>query len=293
MPAYYSRTLSDFLVDSDSAVLGCLAKANVKANFLQLESAAIAAWSDEISLLRGVFPEIIKNEPDAASWGLLLEFPIPRRQRRADLILLARDVLFVIEFKKTNADISAIRQVEDYALDLADFHEPSRNIIIFPIVIAPNSSPLNANGHTQSYPVRPVTVCNPGVLGSTILSLYQANTAPMRKRIDLEKWDHGAYHPVPTIVEAAKLIFGGMEVREIAHAASDAFNLTRTVDEIFDLAKEAKQTKRKIICFVTGVPGSGKSLAGLRAVHDAKNSSRVGNGSPLSLWKWTACKHIA
>jgi len=67
-----------------------------------------------------------------------------------------------------------------------------------------------------------------------------------------------------------------MEVREIAHAASDAHNLTRTVDAVFDLTLAAKMSQRKTICFLTGVPGSGKSLAGLRAVHDPRSGRELG-----------------
>jgi Uncharacterized conserved protein (DUF2075) len=276
MPAYYTRTVEEFLSDSDTSILGSLADANTRANFLQLESAAIEAWRNEISLLRETFARVIDREPSANSWGLLLEFPIPRRQRRADLILIARDIVFVVEFKTTHADLSSIRQVEDYALDLSDFHEPSRNVVIVPIVVAPSERNPSSQYRATSQKVQPVATCTPLQLGRSLLDSFYVLTDPRLSPIDIRGWDNGAYHPVPTIIEAAQSIFAGMEVREIAHSAADAGNLLVTVDALFNTMREARELRRKTICFVTGVPGSGKTLAGLRAVHDPRNTNELG-----------------
>jgi hypothetical protein len=276
MPAYYSRTVEEFLSDSDTSVLGQLVDANTRAHFLQLESTAIVAWREEISNLRETLPPLIEREPSAGSWGLLLEFPIPRRQRRADLILLARDLVFVVEFKTTYADLSSLRQVEDYALDLADFHRPSKDLVIIPIVVAPSGRPMRSDDSGNGLTVRRVATCIPPQLGNSLLNFYETFTDAKRPSIEMQSWNNGAYHPVPTIIEAARLIFAGMEVREIAHAAADALNLSATVDALFETMRAAKESKHKTICFVTGVPGSGKTLAGLRAVHDARIKSQLG-----------------
>ena len=276
MPAYYSSKIANFLLDPDTLVIGSLAEANTKANFLQLESAAIEAWRNELTLLRTALSEVIEAEPDAISWGMLLEFPIPRRQRRTDLILLARDVVFVIEFKLTHSDLSAIRQVEDYALDLVDFHEPSRNLVLVPVLVAPSIRLMRSAIQDSPQPVRSVEVCIPADFGKLILNAFRANTDPLRNCIDMLQWDRGIYRPVPTIIEAAQFIFANMEVREIAHSASGSHNLTDTVDALFNVMSTARQTKKKTICFVTGVPGSGKTLAGLRAVHDPRNGNELG-----------------
>jgi hypothetical protein len=276
MPAYYARTVSEFLSESDTSILGTLAQANSAAKFLQLESAAIEAWRSQFELLRSALSKITESVSESLNWGLLLEFPIPRRQRRIDLVLLACDVVFVIEFKTAKPDKAAFRQVEDYALDLADFHAPSRTAVLVPIVVAPGASTYSATSAESASHVKRVLGCEPVKLADVLEHNFCLYTSRTSGQIELNSWNNGIYRPVPSIVEAAMAIFSGMEVREIAHAHADAHNLTSTVDAIFDAIKNAKRDSRKLICFVTGVPGSGKSLAGLRAVHDSRIRGELG-----------------
>jgi hypothetical protein len=277
MPAYYARTIGEFLSESDTSILGTLAQANAEAKFLQLESAAIEAWRSQFEIMRGALSTITQSLSGSAGWGFLLEFPIPRRQRRIDLALLARDVVFVIEFKTAKPDKGAFRQVEDYALDLADFHAPSRTAVLVPIVVAPGASNQTSDPSRGSGScVKRVQACEPSNLADRLQLDFSLYTSGTSAQIELNSWNNGAYRPVPSIVEAAMAIFSGMEVREIAHAHTDAHNLTSTVDSIFDAIEKAKRDGRKSICFVTGVPGSGKSLAGLRAVHDSRIKEKLG-----------------
>lgn len=270
MPAYYARTVDQFLADSPTSILGALTEANSQAKFLQLESAAVEAWRQEFEILREEFSKLIHSLPASSRWGLLLEFPIPRRQRRIDLALLARDIIFVIEFKAGRADHAAFRQVEDYSLDLADFHAPSRNTPLIPIVVSPDAARHSPSSDNRRSVVKDVTACEPSHLALELERQFRLYSRDSADPIALHAWDNGVYRPVPSIIEAALAIFAGMEVREIAHAHADAHNLTLTVDAVFSAIRNAKQQNRKTICFVTGVPGSGKSLAGLRSVHDPR-----------------------
>ncbi len=275
MPAYYARHVVEFLSESDTSILGALAQANSEAKFLQLESAAIEAWRSQFDILRGTLSTITESVAESSRWGLLLEFPIPRRQRRIDLVLLACDVVFVIEFKTAKPDKAAFRQVEDYALDLADFHAPSRYAVLVPIVVAPGPS-IQATNVIERSRVKGVQGCEPSDLASLLERNFSLYTSGQSTQIELNSWNDGVYRPVPSIIEAAMAIFSGMEVREIAHAHADAHNLTSTVEAIFAAIEQAKRDCRKSICFVTGVPGSGKSLAGLRAVHDPRIKGELG-----------------
>ena len=55
----------------------------------------------------------------------------------------------------------------------------------------------------------------------------------------------------------------GHSVEEISRSEAGAENLTVTADYVFSVIEAAKLQRRKAICFITGVPGSGKTLAGL------------------------------
>lgn len=175
----------------------------------------------------------------------------------------------MIEFKSGTADTLACIQVEDYALDLADFHAESRLTGIVPMVVSARCG-FTAPQVPETRHVQHVEWCCAETLSTTIAALFSRYSRPSGIQIDLDRWNQATYNPVPTIVEAAQAIFSGMEVREIAHAHCDPHNLTKTVDALVSTIADAMSVNKKIICFVTGVPGSGKTLAGLRAVHDQR-----------------------
>jgi hypothetical protein len=266
MPAYYSGLVGDFVSMKPEAILGILELENAKQNFLTQYSDATLSWDEEIPQLQASLRSVASSHPAASGWGVLLEFPIPRRQKRADVIIIAEDVLFVLEFKRGIANAAAYQQVWDYALDLVDFHLPSHNLIICSATVASSTEAFNPGQGWRDRVQRP-RFSTPTQLGPNLIAWFRDFHSPLRQPISFDGWNHGQYRPVPTIVEAALAVFAGMEVREIAHSHTEAKNLLATVDRVVSEIQKAFLNKQKVICFVTGVPGAGKTLAGLRAVH--------------------------
>src|ERR1700733_5537163 len=120
MRAWWSGTLGEFRSAEPSAVLGILATRLVEAHSINRET-QIISWRTQIDLLRSATGEL---DP---AYRLLLEYPLLRLGRRIDALLLTAAAIFVLEFKvgERSIDMSARRQVEDYALDLQDFHAGS------------------------------------------------------------------------------------------------------------------------------------------------------------------------
>jgi hypothetical protein len=283
MAAYYAKPLVEFLADSTTSIIGILTEANARARFLHLESSQTESWRAQIDMLKDALGQLLTVVPEATEWGVALEFPVPRRMKRIDIVVLGHDIIFVIEFKSGTADHSALTQVEDYALDLADFHEPSQRRTIIPIVVAEAMTfKLKTSNKEGGGGIQPCLAVRREGLAAMLGDCWRTHTRASAERIDLAAWDHGRYHPVPTIIEAARGIFANMEVREIAHAHCEPHNLTVTVDALVDRVLSAQAHGRKTICFVTGVPGSGKTLAGLRAVHDARLQQADQHASFLS-----------
>ncbi len=263
MAAFYANNVRGFLEHSDDNILASLLRGTEQDAFRQMEVASIAAWKDEISNLRQCFEGIGAEVCD--EWGVLLEFSIPRRQKRADVVLLIRSTIVVLEFKTSEATAAAIQQVEDYALDLSSFHSGSHGRHIHPIVVAGRLTEGSPRPAFDS--VAAPRTCSPSQLAAV---LREISSGDRTSQIEFREWNTAPYHPVPTIIDAAVAIFSGMEVREIANAHADPGNLTTTVDRIVDIVEHARTHDTRCICFVTGVPGSGKTLAGLRAVHDSR-----------------------
>ena len=130
MPAFYRSTLQEFLSDDPHRVLGVIHEQSSINGFTDLKERQSKAWQVQLKVLRTSCLFLLTRFEDAKNWGILFEYPIPRRQKRVDVVLLARDVILCLEFKtgETQHQKSTDRQVEDYALDLRDFHDFSSTL---------------------------------------------------------------------------------------------------------------------------------------------------------------------
>lgn len=272
MPAYYRAFLDEFLADDSERILGVLATESAKNGFTDLKQKQTKAWQKEIEALKAACFSLQNQFTDSATWGILLEYPIPRRQKRIDAVLLASGVIFCFEFKTEDKIYSSHlkRQVEDYALDLRDFHDASRNRPIIPVAVALGAPRVNPISYAAASDlVRPVVLAGASALASQIASVFISESHLPSTPIDPAAWDLSAYRPVPTIIEAAEALFAGHNVREIAHSHAGAINLTLTSEKLIEIISQAQRENTKVACFVTGVPGAGKTLAGLNVVHNA------------------------
>jgi hypothetical protein len=231
----------------------------------------VDAWEEEISVLEALAKDLAALLPSSQNWALLLEYPIPRRNKFPDAILLAVDLIFVIEFKfgAMTFDAAASWQVEDYALDLRDFHLESRGKSIIPMLVATAADATHSSSSRATLnplpSVWPVLRATPKELPEVIAAVFHAAHQPDARRIDPATWDHSPYRPSLSIIEAARALFGSHSVREIAHAYAD--NLSTTTDALIAAINDAQARQLRTICFVTGVPGAGKTLTGLNAIH--------------------------
>ncbi len=227
------------------------------------------SWKHQITFLKEAFQHL------PTDWGLVLEYPIPRRSKRIDIVLLARDLVFVIEFKdkETKYTADAISQVEDYSLDLRDFHKQSAFKTIIPIVWASAAQEKSNFIRDNSDFVKPTLFANNLNLHTVVKTAFQKFTNTTSQIIGLYNWNGSEYSPTPTIIEAAQHLFSGQSVREISRSHAGSENLTATTSAILQAIKNAQDNNEKIICFITGVPGAGKTLAGLNIVHNVDNFS--------------------
>jgi len=248
--AYFECPIADLDTISDDQILGSLARNHSHA----LELLQRDAWTAQITHLREALA-------DLCSGHLFIEFSIPRMGKRADVVLLTGKRILVIEYKvgSESYDRHAIDQVVDYALDLKNFHEGSHDKPIVPILVATKAPPVKVELDWGSDQVAAPLLTN----AATLIDVLKDLCYPPGLQIDASQWLQSRYKPTPTIVEAARALYDGHKVEDISRSDAGAINLSRTADRIASVIERAKTEKRKAICFVTGVPGSGKTLAGL------------------------------
>ena len=247
--AHYSADVDDFLREDPDRVLGALTRAAKDVTEEQKD-----AWLKEI--------DVLQRELRGAGGRLFLEFVIPRMGKRADAVLVHAGTVFVMEFKVKSRkyDKAAVEQCVDYALDLKNFHEGSRDIPIVPVLVATEAKTRARSSYTKDKDgvFFPVKVGKRG-LGAAIARIAEEHPAGA---IEPVRWERSPYNPTPTIVEAALAMYAGQNVAEITRSEGGA-NLGKTTDTVEDVIKRSKRLGKKSICFVTGVPGAGKTLAGL------------------------------
>jgi hypothetical protein len=251
---YYSCDISGLLDTDEMSILGNLAAANS----FTLESTQRDAWLEEIRILKGALSEF------RGAGSVYFEYSIPRLGGRIDVIAIISHVIFILEFKVGEREFTAasLDQVWDYALDLKHFHETSHVPPIAPILIATEADDPDMThaaprcGDNLFAPIK----SNKNALAELLREIV--NRTPGEK-IDPSQWGNGRYYPTPTIIEAATSLYSGHSVSEISRNDATAINLSRTSAAISEIIESSKARSRKAICFVTGVPGAGKTLVGL------------------------------
>lgn len=246
--AYYGKSIADFIQEDNQRILGELSEKhqNNKLEILQKN-----AWKQQITIL--------KSQLSGLNGYIYFEFLIPRMGKRVDNIVILGDKIFLLEFKigSEQYDRHAIDQVIDYALDLRNFHEGSHHANLIPVLIAEKASKKFKNNFQEAQNLNQAILLNAQNLRE-FFKPYNSTSL-----MDVLAWEQSPYKPTPTIIEAAQALYQNHDVAEITRSDAGAKNLSATANCISNIIEQAKQGNKKAICFVTGVPGAGKTLAGL------------------------------
>ena len=262
LKAYYSANIKDFLNHSENYIIGVIHSNDISAETTILQS---NSWSQEIHILK----EQLKGFTEGR---ILFEYTVPRMGKRVDVILLYKNIVFLLEFKCGDSEYrrSTYDQVYDYALDLRNFQKESHNKLLVPIMIS-TAAPRVENSIVENERIIKPLRCNVTNIAETI---YKVSTEFCEPQFDYLKWENSEYLPTPTIVEAAQALYRGHNVHNITRNDAGAENLTITTNEINKIIEYSKQNHKKSICFVTGVPGAGKTLVGLNVAIERSNAQK-------------------
>jgi len=216
----------------------------------------VDAWSEEIDVLRTCFRDLAIARPDSLDWGLVLEYELPLEGgRRPDVIITAPGRLLVLEFKQDpKLNRAYIDQAYSYARDLAEYHSKSHNLPVIPYLVPTRTSDLidERDG---------VLIVSPNKLAASLSQLDEG------KSIDLEEWISGEYAPLPSLIQAAKMIFQNEKLPSIRRAES--LGVGDAVTELQKISEFSRTNQQRTLAFVSGVPGAGKTLVGLRFVYES------------------------
>lgn len=251
----YNSSFKTFLNTDDNSIFGLLCD-NYHGEAL---TTTREAWKSEITIMKNVLSDYTDQNGE-----IIFEYDIPRLGKRVDVVLLLGGIVFCLEFKVGETKIleADVDQVLDYALDLKNFHKYSEDRIIAPILIATNYRNASTNIQMSVYDDRIVNPLIAGKTGISILINKVLERFPNESSVN-PNWIISPYAPTPTIIEAAKSLYENHSVEDITRHEADKVSTDRTISYILDVIQKSKKNQEKSICFVTGVPGAGKTLVGL------------------------------
>lgn len=256
----YKDTFSNFLEENDDAILGKIVNNsdNSAESIQQLNT-----WKEEIRILDEVLFGLDEGE-------IAFEYTIPRIGKRVDNILLYKGMIYLLEFKVGEKEYKSyeVDQVVDYALDLKNFHKESYDKRIVPILVSTNAKDMNNQVVFSEDLISTPILCNKDNLKDTLIRISENHNF---SDIDGNSWFESDYSPTPTIIEAAQYMYINKSVEEISRNDAGTYNLTETTSIVKNIIDDSKRNNRKSICFITGVPGAGKTLAGLNIANETQN----------------------
>lgn len=268
---FYYSDIRSFLHESVEEIFGKLSMND------EYDTAATQkfAWEEEINTMK----DVLRTYQDEQGW-ILFEYTIPRIGKRIDVVLLLRERIFAIEFKAGQEDIlhADVDQVLDYALDLKNFHQGSAERMIAPILVPTENDKVSTTCTLSHYDdgIYEPMIANKEALGDIIGRVLRQVIPHTEYKVALSDWVRSRYEPTPTIVEAASALYNQHSVEEITRHEAEGEQLERTTKYVMQVIHETKERKGKSICFVTGVPGAGKTLVGLNVA--IQQSEQVTNG---------------
>lgn len=287
MASFYRSTVGDFLSLTDEQILARLSVAYANRGYTSQYADQTLTWERDLQSVRDALERCVERESGASKWGILLEFSIPRKELRIDVVLLIGQCIVVLEAKSGTAFLHARRQIEEYALLLHYFHKASADKRIVPIVVSPQADLPNLDAVDQfemfpqlaAYWICKVIQSPWTCIADILIKIGHGTTG----QIDPTSWDASPYHPVPSIIDAAMALRSGLSIREIAHSEASEYEIEMVRNTIQGLVDRARAENRHVITFLTGVPGSGKTLVGLSLAHSHENKANAihfmsGNG---------------
>lgn len=261
--AYYCNSISGFIKDTSSSIIGQLVKHSFEVNKEQSD-----AWDNQISELQR------RLEACGMEGDIIFEYDIIRLGKRVDVILLIRHMVFSLEFKNGKNTFAAqdAQQAEDYAIDIKNFHKESEDLYVCPILIATDAPKYSKEQPIGCYPDKQIYLQRENIETFTSKLELMVEKYGDDEVIDFEKWFNSPYHPTPTIIDAAVEAYTSHDISQIAQSEAGQDDIDKCEQEIEKVIEYARTNKRKCVCFVTGVPGAGKTLVGLDVV--AKNLNK-------------------
>ena len=255
---FYQENIATFLAEDTNSIFGKMSLADE----MDTASTQKFAWEQEITIMKNLLVPYSNEQAN-----IIFEYTIPRLGKRIDVVVLLRERVFVVEFKAGEEEFKHqdIDQVLDYALDLTNFHQGSADRWIIPILVSTEETAFSTICQPSHYDdgIYEPLLTNATHLKDVFELILSQPLASKQYAVSFDDWSRSRYAPTPTIIEAARSLYLNHSVENITKSEAEGAQLETTTRYVRQVIRDTKARGGKSICFVTGVPGAGKTLVGL------------------------------
>jgi len=283
MKAGYSATSEGFIKQDANAIVATLTHKSQSVVLRQEPVKYTKTWNEKIGILQNAISSL-RDCSEWSNWTIFLEYPIPWTVRHIDAVILARDLVIAIEIRTADDEyeLEDVAEVEDFCLHLSDFHADSVNRLIIPILVSAKA-PSTATHHTRRQDwVQQVFLSNEERL-TQILGYVVESYTTFAPSIDSDTWEKTELRPMPTLIQATQALYAGEHVDEPLIAENNIVGASTAEAPILQLINTAKEKKERILCFVDGIPGAGKTLTGLSVAYKSNGLYLSGNATYIDV----------
>jgi hypothetical protein len=279
MAAFYKASVAEFLAVEPAKLMLELTTGTAGMGF-DLKADQHAAWLEQAEVLARSLRTVVAENPATTTWSILLEYQIPGRPKRLDAVLLDGYGIIAVEFKIGADEFHSGDkwQLREYCWNLRDFHRESEGVPIAPVLVAtraPTKPVELAGGFEDKHClILPMQQANADTLATSLIAAHARLALLGQHSLDLARWDASQTHMTRTVIEEAQRLFQAHDVREVSHAHAD--NTTDAQEALLGVVRQSLKQGLHSICFLTGVPGAGKTLVGLHAAYSSAMAEAAG-----------------
>jgi hypothetical protein len=257
-PCGWSGFISDFLTLSKDDWLNALQKHHQRCMNCSADQSQLLAWDHEFDLLTKELKQLLQVKSIVGTYTIIFEYELPReRGRRPDVIILGSSI-FVIEFKDYANILQAhIDQAAAYARDLRSYHAASQQSKVVPILVLARAKDMITLKND-------VIIISPDRIADIF---YVESKMEIGSFIDPAMWIAADYSPLPSLIQAARIIWEKQPLPQIKRAQSAG--IPHTIAELIRIAQVAQTNNQLHLALVTGVPGAGKTLVRIQLVYES------------------------
>lgn len=248
----------------------------------QISADQVSAWE---RLCGWLYESVLATGSEFDTIGCFFEFSPPFKSERSDLMLVSEKEIIVVEAKTgiSHNLRQAQKQALSYSYDVYNALLVGTSRTVTPLVLQEYRS-RKGGGSPKPIVDHAYDSKEVAVIPAEELALCISRMTPPSGAYDLLDTSSWMHRPRASVVSISREMFGNMRSGEVLKSLADNDELDRVINRVGKIIKDARDGSEHRVIAITGRPGSGKTLVGLRIAHQTSFPEILGEGAPPPIY---------